>query len=201
VQAQVGKLLDALEKSGAADNTIIVLWGDHGWHLGDHSIWCKHTNYEQATHAPLIIVAPQLKKRRNRSDSPVNFLDIYPTLCDLTGLPIPAQLQGKTITTILKDGKASVNEVAFSQYPRNIKKNKQAMGYTLRDKRYRYTEWRSCGSKPAPGTKEIVAREFYDYDKDPLEKRNRLNDKSYADEVARMQKLMPQLIEKYGSLK
>jgi arylsulfatase A-like enzyme len=199
IDTQVGKLLDALEKSGTADNTIIVLWGDHGWHLGDHSIWCKHTNYEQATHAPLIFVAPQLNKHGNRSISPVNFLDIYPTLCDLSGLPVPEKLHGKNITAILKDGSASVNNVAFSQYPRYIEKNKQAMGYTLRDKRYRYTEWRRCGSRPAPGGKEVVACEFYDYDKDPLEKRNLVNDKSYAEEVARMQKIMPQLIHKYES--
>jgi len=91
IDAQVGKLLDALDAAGVADNTVIVLWGDHGWHLGDHSIWCKHTNYEQATRAPLIFVDPVAGRSGNRTDSPVNFVDIYPTLCKLAGLPNPRQ--------------------------------------------------------------------------------------------------------------
>lgn len=198
--AQVGKLLRALDASGVAENTIIVLWGDHGWHLGDHSIWCKHTNYEQATHAPLIIVAPMLKKCGHRSDSPVNFLDIYPTLCELSGLPVGRQLDGKSLVAILKDSKVKVNEAAFSQYPRVIARHQSAMGYTLRDRRFRYTEWQRCGEKNGPGNGEVVAREFYDYDRDPLERVNQINNPEYADEIARLQKLLPGYIKKYGTL-
>ena len=199
--AQVGKVLDALDRSGAAENTIIVLWGDHGWHLGDHSIWCKHTNYEQATRAPLIFVAPKVGKSGNKCESPVNFLDIYPTLCRLSGLAVPQNLQGESLVPLLEDGSKSINRAAFSQFPRCIGRKKFAMGYTLRDKRYRYTEWRACGSKPGPGGDEVVAREFYDYQADPQERRNAVNDEQYAAEVARLQKLMEPMIRKYGGLR
>ena len=198
--AQVGKLLKGLAASGVADNTIIVLWGDHGWHLGDHSIWCKHSNYEQATHAPLMIVAPKIANKGNCNDSPVNFIDIYPTLCELSGLPVDPKLDGKSLVPILKDGKARVNEAAFSQYPRVIGRKKSVMGYTLRNRRYRYTEWQRCGEVRGPGNGEVVAREFYDYDKDPLERVNQINNPEYAGEIARLQKLLPGYIKKYGTL-
>lgn len=130
--AQIGKLLNELENQGVADNTIIVLWGDHGWHLGDHGIWCKHSNFEQATRAPLIFSAPDTKQGIKNS-SPVEFVDIYPTLCDLAGIEIPAFTDGTSLKPIMTGNAAKVKEFAISQYPRGNNR----MGYSLRTERYR----------------------------------------------------------------
>ncbi|MCB1236619.1 MAG: sulfatase, partial [Verrucomicrobiae bacterium] len=140
--AQVGKLLDALADQGVADTTIVVLWGDHGWHLGDHGMWCKHTNYEQATHAPLIIAKSASGGTGDgaKCASPVEFVDIYPTLCDLAGLPKPAALEGASLVPILDDPSAKVRDTAMSQYPRGGEQD-LTMGYTWCDARYRYVEW------------------------------------------------------------
>lgn len=167
VDAQLGKVLDALEASPAAKKTIIVLWGDHGWHLGDHGMWCKHTNYEQATRVPLMIVRPNGTGAGGRSNSPVEFIDIYPTLCELAGLPAPKDLQGKSLLPIMNDPKAKVKEVAVSQYPRG-NNAKETMGYAFRDERYRYVKWVSSRNPAA----EPVAEELYDYDNDPGETKN-----------------------------
>jgi len=141
IDAQVGKLIDALQEAGVADNTVIVLWGDHGWHLGDHGMWCKHTNYEQATRAPLIFYSPRIGKAGNQTKSIVEFVDIYPTLCELAGLPVPKGLQGVSLTPVMEDANVAVKPVAVSQYPRKYEHG-YVMGYTLRDRRYRYIEWR-----------------------------------------------------------
>ena len=169
--AQIGKVLDALDASGEAENTIVVLWGDHGWHLGDHGMWCKHTNFEQATRAPLIIAQRAKGGKEGKSTSPVEFVDIYPTLCDLAGLPVPAVLQGKSLTPIMADPNAKVKDFAVSQYPRSP----EMMGYSFRDERYRYTRW-----VPKNKTDEIKFEEMYDYQTDPLEKKSILNDPAAA---------------------
>ncbi len=187
IDAQVGKLLDALEASGKAEQTVIVLWGDHGWHLGDHGMWCKHTNYEQATRAPLIFAAPQVGQRGAKSQSPVDFIDIFPTLCALAGLPVPEVLEGKSLVPILNDADAMVKEVALSQYHRNDG-GKPVMGYAYRSKRYRYIEWVQKDFYAGETAGPVVARELYDYEKDPMEKRNRIDDPSYAPVVEQMQK-------------
>src|SRR5690606_7545354 len=102
VDAQVGKLLDALEKSGLRENTIVVLWGDHGYKLGEYGTWCKHSNAELDTRSPLIISDPDHRKG-NKTSSVVELLDIYPTLCDLAGLSGPDDLEGKSLVPILND--------------------------------------------------------------------------------------------------
>jgi arylsulfatase A-like enzyme len=193
--AQIGKLLDTLESSGKASNTIIVLWGDHGWHLGDHGIWCKHTNYEQATRAPLII-ADLRKPKAQKSSSPVGFLDIYPTLCDLAGLPIPGNLEGVSLTPVLKNPAVSVIEAAVSQFPRSVSKGIEAMGYSFRDTRYRYTEWIKKDYRAGQTTGETIAREFYDYEADPLEQRNLIDRPEYATEVKRLETFAADFKEK-----
>jgi arylsulfatase A-like enzyme len=174
--AQIGKVLDELEKQGVLDETIIVLWGDHGWHLGDHGIWCKHSNFEQATHAPLIFSAPDMKKGI-RNSSPVEFVDIYPTLCDLAEIEIPDFTDGVSLKPILSGKAKKVKDYAISQYPRGDNR----MGYSLRTERYRYTAWFDIDfRKGEKATAEKrIAEELYDYQKDDLETKNLADEKSY----------------------
>jgi arylsulfatase A-like enzyme len=187
MDAQVGILLNTLESLGTLNNTIIVLWGDHGWHLGDHDLWNKHTVFEQATRAPLIIAAPDLKG--GKTNSQTEFVDVFPTVCNLAGLPIPNQLDGKSLKPLMLNNKASVKEFSVSQYPRKLKKEEvkklgyekgNLMGYTLRTGRYRYTIWMNdFTSKQAFDKSKVYATELYDYENDPLEKVNVIKDKKY----------------------
>lgn len=174
--AQVGILLNTLDSLGMLKNTIIILWGDHGWHLGDHDLWCKHTNFEQAARAPLLISAPWIKPSRTSSVS--EFVDVFPTLCDLTGLTSPANLDGQSLVPVMKNPKLSIKDFAVSQYPRegNI------MGYSIRTERYRYTLWMGKDFRSnQPFNAELVrGSELYDYDKDPNETENVVNDEKYA---------------------
>ncbi|HSH20277.1 MAG TPA: sulfatase [Draconibacterium sp.] len=175
--ANIGKLLDELENQGVADKTIVVLWGDHGWHLGDHGIWCKHSNFEQATRAPLIFSSPEMKKGIKNS-SPVEFIDIYPTLCDLAGIEIPDFTDGKSLKPILAGKAEKVKDYAISQYPRGNNR----MGYSLRNERYRYTAWYAIDfRKGEKATSEkIIAEELYDYQNDKLEMKNLAEQDSYT---------------------
>ena len=175
IDAQVGKLLKTLDSLGLSDNTIIVLWGDHGWHLGDHDLWNKHTNFENAARAPLLISAPGIPAGKATSIS--EFVDIFPTLCDLSGLQIPEKLDGKSLVPMMKDHNATVKDYAVSQYPHQGK-----MGYSIRTKSYRLTWWMKNGFvSTKPFSKDlIVAKELYDYDKDPLETINVVDEKAYT---------------------
>ena len=141
--AQVGRLLDALDREGLADNTVIVLWGDHGWQLGDHGLWHKHTNFELACRAPLLISVPVKKTAGTRCDAPVEFVDVYPTLADVCGLPVPPGLDGVSLKPRLDDPAAPATRVAISQYPRGGVQtgNRPLMGYSIRDGRWRLTLW------------------------------------------------------------
>lgn len=185
--AQVGILLNTLDSLNLTDKTIVVLWGDHGWHLGDHNLWCKHSNFEQATNAPLICYSPKIKPSVTQSIS--EFVDVFPTLCDLAGLPIPNNLAGKSLKSIMKEPNLKIKEFAISQYPRSSTKMEterqgyaasKIMGYSLRNKRYRFTLWlKDFKSNQSFNDSFIVGSELYDYEKDPLEKINLANDKQY----------------------
>jgi len=185
--AQVGYLLEQLKQLGLDKNTIVVLWGDHGWHLGDHGIWNKHTNFEQATRSPLIIAAPGLKSGQTKSIS--EHLDIFPTICTLSGIPVPSQLEGTTLMPVMKNKKTAVNDFAVSQYPRKLKKEEmkkmgyadgKMMGYAIRTARYRYVIWmNNFTSKEKFANAKVYATELYDYKKDPLEKVNVVNEIKY----------------------
>jgi arylsulfatase A-like enzyme/GH35 family endo-1,4-beta-xylanase len=166
IDAQIGKILDALEAQNLTQNTSVVLWGDHGWHLGDHGLWNKHSNFEQATRSPLIVVDADMENAI-LNDSPIEFVDIFPTLCDLVGLPTPEILQGKSLKPILLGKKKKVKQFAMSQYPRG-----KIMGYALRDDRYRYVAWYRDSKGKHPIETDILAKELYDYKKDPLETAN-----------------------------
>lgn len=169
VDAQIGKLLDYLEESGLIENTIVVLWGDHGWHLGDHDLWCKHTNFEQATRSPLIISAPGFQSGVTNSVS--EFVDVFPTLCELSGITFPDNLDGVSLVPVLKNPEHQVKEIAVSQYPR---RNGDVMGYSIRNNRYRLTYWIGDGFRTTQPYNDslLIAKEMYDYKKDPLETEN-----------------------------
>ncbi|MBM3871044.1 MAG: iduronate sulfatase [Verrucomicrobia bacterium] len=160
--AQIGRLLDALEKEGLADNTAIVLWGDHGWQLGDHGLWHKHTNFELAARAPLLLSVPGAKTAGRKCDAPVEFVDIYPTLADVCGLAIPSGLDGKSLKPLIENPAAQKQKVAISQYPRSTPEG-PAMGYSIRDERWRCTFWRQRNGE------KIIATELYDEVNDPAE--------------------------------
>ncbi len=173
VDAQVGRLLDKLEAEGIAENTIVVLLGDHGFHLGDHNKWGKHTPLEDAARAPLIIRAPGIAQTGTVSVSQVSLIDIYPTLCELAGLdqpvhPVPEAirshyngaatlpLRGASLVPVLNDPTTEIRDGAVTCY------RKSPLGYSYRTDRYRYIEWvQEDGS--------IHARELFDYQTDPNE--------------------------------
>ncbi len=170
IDAQVGRMLDAIEEHGIESNTIVVLWGDHGFHLGDHGIFCKHTNYEQATRAPLIIAAPGMTPGFETT-VPTEFLDIFPTLCALTGLPTPEKLDGVSLVPLMDGTREQVKKFARSQYPRTSG-GERLMGYAYRSDRYRYVEWIKKDFYKGETTGKVVARELYDYERDPEETTN-----------------------------
>ena len=117
VDAQIGLLISELEAAGVRDNTIIVVWGDHGWHLGDMGVWGKATNYEIATRVPLMIWTPDMKTRGAKSDALVELVDLFPTLCELAGLSVPDHLEGHSFVPLLDKPDQPWKQAAFSQYP------------------------------------------------------------------------------------
>jgi len=165
----VGKLLDALDQSGAADNTVVVFWADHGWKLGDHSSWCKHTNFECDTRVPLMIRHPKLRAAKGKSAAMVELIDLYPTLCELCGIKPPAHLQGKSLVAVLTDPSATHREYAYSSYPHtNRATRNRVVGHSIRNASIRYTEWWETG------TDKVVARVATDISADPGETTNLL---------------------------
>lgn len=181
IDAQIGKVLDELERQNMLDNTIIVFWGDHGWHLGDHGLWNKHTNFEHATRVPMLISVPG-QKETHVIDNPVEFLSFYPTLCSLAGIPVPDNLDGENLTDVVTPGsnKQPLKKYAVSQYPRPGK-----MGYSIRSDRYRYTVWVEWKNKVTNADK-VFAEELYDYQADPEETVNVASEPGYADALQEM---------------
>ncbi len=187
IDTQVGKVLGKLDELGLAKNTIIVLWGDHGYHLGDHSIWCKHTNFEQATHSPLIIAAPG-HPHGQKAEGLVESVDIFPTLCELAGLPVPTALEGESLVPMLKDASIKVKPFSISQYPLFGR-----MGYALRTDRYRLVVWMKGDWRSTQPFDDsfVEATELYDYQNDPSETVSQANHPEYKDV---MSDLMAQLL-------
>ncbi len=163
--AQIGRVLAELDRLKLRDNTIVILWGDHGYHLGRNGEWVKHTNFEAATHVPLIISYPGQTARGAKTSALVEFVDIYPTLCELAGLPLTPGLEGKSLVPLLKNPQAAVKAVALSQYPRGGQRGRinPHMGYTMRTDRYRFTQWIKADDK------SVTATELYDHQTDPGE--------------------------------
>ncbi len=163
--AQIGRVLDELDRLELSEKTIVVLWGDHGWHLGDHGVWTKHTNYEQANRIPLIIVVPGVTTPGTATRQLAESVDVYPTLAALAGLPAPKgpqPMDGLDLTPVLKDPESRVRAYAYHCWPKE-----KRMGRAIRTERYRLVEWKVPGE---PG--ETADLELYDYVEDPLERRN-----------------------------
>jgi iduronate 2-sulfatase len=174
---QVGKVVAELDKLGLGENTIIVLWGDHGWHLGDHGLWCKHTNFEEAVRVPLIWRVPG--KKPARAGGMVELVDVFPTLADLCGIEAPSGLEGISMKPLLQSPSRPWKPVVFSQYPRTA-----CMGHSVTDGRFRYTRWHW------DDTKRPDEIELYDHHRDPKENMNVAANPEYAAETARMAKLL-----------
>lgn len=178
MDAQLGKVLDALDAAGLAENTIIVLWGDHGWHLGDHGMWCKHTNYEQAARIPVIVAAPGISGGQ-RTQALIESCDIYPTLAELAGLLAPKQGDGRSFASVLKNPASSTRDHAIHVYPRE----KGLIGRAVRTARHRLVEWKKPGAAP-----ESAILELYDYEADPAETKNLAAEQPQV--VAELRKLL-----------
>lgn len=166
--AMIGRLLDELDELGMRENTIVILWGDHGWQLGEHSLWCKHALFKTSLHSPLIISAPG-ESAGQRVQSLVEFVDIYPTLCQLAGVEIPSHAQGRSLAPLMRDPGAPFKEAIFGRYHG---------GESVRTDRYQYSEWTSG------------ARMLYDHTTDPAENVNIAEDPRYKEIVERHQSLL-----------
>lgn len=147
--AMIGQVLDELDRLGLRESTVVALFGDHGFQLGEHGQWGKHTNFEISTRSPLIVSVPGATRRV--TTALVELVDLYPTLVDLAGLPQPAGLEGSSLVPHLEHAGAAGKQAAFSQFPRG-----QVMGRSIRTDRWRYTEWTDT-------SKSVVARELYDH--------------------------------------
>ncbi len=183
IDAQVGMIMARLDSLGLKENTIVVVWGDHGWHLGDHGIWGKATNFEQATRSPMIISAPGIDP--GRTAVPTEFVDIFPTLCDLAGIPYRDSLAGGSVRSLM-EGKTTGTEYAYSQYTREDR-----MGYAIRSDRFRYVEWIAEGPHTITGTaapdfSNVADTQFFDYKEDPMEKVNVSGFPKYEEQEAKL---------------
>lgn len=165
MDAQVGRLLDALRELGLAESTTVVLVGDHGYHLGEHGLWNKQTNFENAVRTPLIVRYPDQRGKGRKTAALTELTDIYPSLCEISHLPIPQGLEGSTFEPLFEDPDRLWKRAVFSQYPREIPGIGAGMGYSMRTNRFRYTEWRVPGSP-------YKSVELYDYVDDPQETEN-----------------------------
>ena len=177
--AQVGMVLDELKRLGLDKNTIVILWGDHGWKLGEHDAWAKHSNCENDANAPLILSVPGMKNAGARTDALVEFVDIYPTLSELAGLPLPSHLEGTSFKLLLDNPKRPWKTAAFSQYPRPDKGG--LMGYSMRTDRYRFTVWVSDKDHT-----KADAIELYDHQTDPQENVSIAKDPANAELVKQL---------------
>lgn len=173
---QVGRALDALQRLGLADSTVVVFFGDHGWHLGEHTHWQKMSLMEESVRAPLIIRAPGARGNGRSTRALTEFVDIFPMLADLCGLQAPAELEGASLRPVLDDPGASVKDAAFSQ----VEYEDRIYGRTVRTDRYRYIEWRGDGA----------GEELYDHQADPREFHNLAGDSAHAGALKELRELL-----------
>lgn len=178
VDAQIGKVLRELDRLNLRDRTIVVLWSDHGFHLGEHDLWCKNSNFELDARVPLLISVPGMSTADQRSQSLVELLDLYPTLADYCQLKPPYPLEGLSLRPLIEGNEAGVRGFALTQNPRPAYRaagvDPEVMGYSVRSESFRYTEWRDYR------TGKLVAAELYDHRNDPLETTNVVDRKELA---------------------
>jgi len=178
VDAQAGRILEALQRLGLTEKTIIVFAADHGWHLGEHKLWHKRSLFEECARVPFLVVAPGAKANGRQTKSLVELLDVFPTLCDLAGVPPPANLQGKSLRPVLDNAAATIHEAAFTQARRG--ENAEFWGRTVRTAQWRCTEWDE-------GKNGI---ELYDHDADPQEFTNLAGQPEYAKVLSELRALL-----------
>ncbi|WP_281614444.1 sulfatase [Flammeovirga sp. SubArs3] len=178
----LGELIQELKEQGLYDNTIIVLWGDHGWQLGEHTFWAKHSTFDIALNVPLIIKPQSSKKtKKAKVEGFAEIVDIFPTLCELAEISQPQQLQGQSLLPILKNPKASVKDYTLSRWKQ---------GDSIRTKGFRYTLFKNKQG-------EVIAEMMYDLIKDPQENKNIVKDPAYADEVNKHRDLLASALQEY----
>jgi iduronate 2-sulfatase len=186
MDAQVGKVIAALDRLGLADNTIIVFTSDHGYHLGEHGLWQKMSVFEESARVPLFIVAPGRGTNGGVAKSPVSHLDLFPTLAELCGIAAPPNLQGQSLASMLKDPSATGRGWAITQVSRaNAMNNDPFFGYSLRTPRWRYTEW----------DEGRQGRELYDHDADPRELINLADVANHADTAQELSQQLRNAVE------
>ncbi len=189
MDAQLGRVLDELDRLDLSENTIVVFWSDHGYHLGEHGLFTKMTNFELGTRVPLLLRVPGMKTAGQKTRALVELVDLYPTLAELAGLPLPQHLEGASLVPLIENPARSWKKAAFSQYLRKGSKTGMGKGplsfdgRSLRTDRWRYTEW-----KDADG--QLLGSELYDHASDPEENCNLASDPAHA---ATVQELAAQL--------
>lgn len=189
LDTQIGKVLDELDRLGLREDTLVVWWSDHGIHIGEHGLVNKRTVFELDAAVPMIIDSPKHQSGQ-RTKSPVELLDLYPTIIELCGLEEPHPLEGRSLVPLLENPGKILKEAALTQTPRpNYKPGEtpEFMGYSIRTDRFRYTEWRDFN------TNKVRARELYDHDSDHLEMENVVNQKRYK-------RFLPELKERLEGL-
>jgi len=179
LDANVGRVLDALDRLGLTDKTIVIFMSDHGYHLGDMGQWMKQTLFERSARTPLVMAGPGVGARGRASTRPIELVDLYPTLTDLTGVTPPPGLHGRSIRPLLQDPDAAWNRPAITQVRRGAAGD-FFMGYSIRTDKWRYTEW-DAGKRGV---------ELYDEIADPGELRNLAADRTYQDLIAELQRLL-----------
>lgn len=184
IDAQIGRILAVLDEIGLAEDTAVVIWGDHGFHLGDHGRWAKHTQFEQAMRSPLIVRLPGHQQFTGPSNAIVESVDIYPTLCEFAGLHLPEFLEGRSFVPVLA-GDSPGKEAAFSQIRPVNRKEQDLMAYSVRTADFRYVEWRDSHKGNS-----VVHRELYDHRNDPEETMNVSDLPELASVVSRLEELV-----------
>ncbi|MEM9913865.1 MAG: sulfatase [Planctomycetota bacterium] len=167
VDAQIGRVLDEVDRLGLRDEIVVVLWSDHGWKLGDYDMWCKYTNYEIDMRIPLIFRSPGMAAAGRTTDALVDLQDLYPTLCALAGIETPGHVEGESLVPLLDDAEAEWRRAVYGIWARrSADKERGFIGYTMRTERYRYTEWRRTHGDA------LLSRELYDHVAGPLVSEN-----------------------------
>lgn len=199
----IGCVIRELESLGLANNTIISFWGDHGWQLGEHGEWTKHTNFELSTHAPMMIHIPGMTDKGIVTEKLTEFVDLFPTLAEAAGLPtlplcpenstmIDLCREGSSLLPLIKNPNSTWKNASFSQYPRRLPRSERAMGYTIRTDKFRYTEWARFEYYPVykPDWNTLFGVELYDHSKDPEENHNVAFEPPYAQVKQKLSKFL-----------